>query len=180
MKIVLHDYSPKWADEYEQTKELFIDSFGDKIAAIEHIGSTSVKGLGAKPIIDILLGVRKLKDAESIIPDMKQLGFEYVSKYEDVMPERRYFVKWQNGNCTHHIHSVEVTSAFWKRHLLFRDYLRSNDNVRDLYYELKKKLSKREWNAGNDYADSKTEFIRKAEKEAERFFTESKLNKHKF
>jgi len=166
MKIELSAYNPEWTSMYNQTKELFLNSFGDKIDAIEHIGSTSVPGLGAKPIIDILLGVRKLHEAESFIPKMHELGFEYISKYEDVMPERRYFVKREHGKSTHHVHSVEVDSPFWKRHLLFRDYLRMNDDVRDAYFKLKKELSDKEWSDSNDYADAKTEFIRNIEKEA--------------
>ncbi len=172
MKVEIVDYNPEWIEMYNQTKELFLNSFGDKIAAIEHIGSTSVPGLGAKPVIDILVGVKKLDDAESFIPDMESLGFEYVSKYEDVMPERRYFVKRGNKTSTHHIHTVEVSNPFWTRHLMFRDYLRTNDDVRDSYYTLKKELSLKEWSSGNEYADAKTVFIKGIEKEAARFISQ--------
>jgi GrpB-like predicted nucleotidyltransferase (UPF0157 family) len=145
---------------YEDMKGLFYSSFGNKIAAIEHIGSTSIPGLAAKPIIDIMLGVSRLADADEIIPKMCEIGFEYVSKYEDVMPYRRYFVKRESGKSTYHIHSVEVNSPFWKRHLLFRNYLRHNPQAREDYYKLKKDLSQKEWNDSNDYADAKTEFVR--------------------
>ena len=170
MKIEIVQYDHKWPVMYEEIKKLFFNSFGDKIAKIEHIGSTSVPGLGAKPIIDVLLGVNKLNDAEDIIQIMKHLGYEYVFKYEDIMPERRYFVKSQNGICNHHIHTVEITSEFWKRHLLFRDFLRQHDNVRDKYYRLKKKLANIDWEDRMGYTDAKTDFIRKIEKEAESYF----------
>lgn len=87
---------------YNNIRQTFYDTFGEKIAGIEHIGSTSVHGLGAKPIIDVLLGVDKLKDADAIIPDMELLGYEYVSKYEDIMPERRYFVMRQKHKAHSH------------------------------------------------------------------------------
>ncbi len=170
MKIELVQYSTLWPVMYEEIKNQFYSSFGEKIAKIEHIGSTSVPGLSAKPIIDVLLGVNKLKDAEEIIPNMEQLGYEYVFKYEDIMPERRYFVKWQEGKSLHHIHTVEITSEFWKRHLLFRDYLRLHDNVRDEYYRLKKQLADIDWEDKMGYTDAKTEFIRKTEKEAAIYF----------
>jgi GrpB-like predicted nucleotidyltransferase (UPF0157 family) len=166
MKIKLVEYNPEWINMYENMKDSFLISFGDKIAGIEHIGSTSVPGLGAKPIIDILLGVRKLSDADEIIPDMEKLGFEYVSKYEDEMPNRRYFVKRENGKNIYHIHTVEVNSPFWRRHIFFRDFLRNNPEVRDDYYKLKKELSGQEWESSNDYADAKTEFIRNIEAKA--------------
>ncbi len=166
MKIEIVEYNPEWAKKFEEIKSVFFKSFGDKIAAIEHIGSTSVPGLGAKPIIDVLLGVINLKDADAIIPGMINLGFEYISKYEDVMPYRRYFVKKINENDIYHIHTVETNSEFWKRHLLFRDYLRQNPDVMDEYYDLKIELSNREWNDSNDYADAKTEFIRNIENKA--------------
>ncbi len=171
MKIEIVHYNSEWPVMYEEIKKQFFNSFGDKIANIEHIGSTSVKGLGAKPIIDVLLGVNKLKHAEEIIPNMEHLGYEYVFKYEDIMPERRYFVKYINGKSTEHIHTVEITSEFWKRHLLFRDFLRLHDNVRDKYYKLKKKLAAIDWEDKMGYTDAKTDFIRKIEKEAEAYFS---------
>ena len=170
MKIEIVTYDPKWPGMFEEIKSVFFNSFGEKIAGFEHIGSTSIKGLGAKRVIDILLGVNKLKVAEDIIPNMEQLGYEYVFKYEDIMPERRYFVKSKNGKSIHHIHSVEINSEFWKRHLLFRDYLRLHDDVRDKYFELKKRLSGTDWEDRMGYTDAKTDFIRKIEKEAEIYF----------
>lgn len=170
MKIEIVQYSTEWPVMYEEIKDRFYSSFGEKIAGIEHIGSTSVPGLAAKPIIDILLGVYKLTDAEEIIPNMEHLGYEYVFKYEDIMPERRYFVKWQDGRSIHHIHTVEINSAFWKRHLYFRDYLRLHDNVRDEYFELKKKLADIDWEDKMGYTDAKTDFIRKTEKAAAIYF----------
>jgi GrpB-like predicted nucleotidyltransferase (UPF0157 family) len=175
LKVELVEYNPDWAKMYEVMKKTFYTSFGDKIAAIEHVGSTSVPGLCAKPIIDIMLGVTKLPDADDIISKMYELGFEYVSKYEDVMPYRRYFVIRENGKSTYHIHTVEVDSHFWKRHLLFRDYLRQNPQARDEYGKLKKDLAQIEWNDRNEYTDAKTEFISNIQDIAARAKQGSKL-----
>ncbi len=167
MKIVLVEYDPGWVKMYEDMKDQFYKSFGDKIAAIEHIGSTSVPGLCAKPIIDILLGVSKLTDADDLVPKMIGLEFEYISRFEDEMPYRRFFVKKENGKHVCHVHTVVVGSPFWKRHLLFRDYLRQNPQTRDEYAKLKKELAQRDWNDTNDYADAKTDFIRSVERAAQ-------------
>lgn len=164
MKIEIVEYNPEWIDLYESMKDLFFGSFGDKIARIEHIGSTSVPGLCAKPIIDILLGVKTLEDADSIIPNMIELGYEYISKYEDEMPYRRYFDKVENGISKYHVHTVVINSSFWNRHIKFRNILRSDDKIRDEYCKLKKELAKKEWKDANEYADAKTEFIRRIEK----------------
>lgn len=166
MKIELVEYNPDWVKMYEDMKKLFYASFGDKIAAIEHIGSTSVPGLCAKPVIDIMLGVRKLKDADEIIPNMICLGFEYNTKYEDVVPFRRYFVMKKDRVSIYHIHTIPVDHPSWKTNLLFRDYLRQDPQTRDEYAKLKKDLARREWNESNDYAEAKTDFIRSIEKKA--------------
>jgi GrpB-like predicted nucleotidyltransferase (UPF0157 family) len=82
------------------------------------------------------------------------------------MPYRRYF----NKNKEYHVHTVAVGSEFWKRHLAFRDYLRTFDEARDAYEKLKKELAAKEWDDGNDYAYAKTEFVRGIEKKALEYF----------
>ncbi len=167
MKITLSDYNPDWVTLFQKEKKLISDKLGDKIVTVEHIGSTAVAGLAAKPIIDILLGVKKISDADEFIPKMLELGYEYRNNFEHVMPYRRYFTKPDH----YHVHTVEVTSEFWRRHLLFRDYLRAHDNIRDAYYKIKKELAEHEWDDINDYALAKTEFIEKAQKDALNEFT---------
>jgi GrpB-like predicted nucleotidyltransferase (UPF0157 family) len=166
VKVNLLDYNPAWVNQFQEEKKFISDKLGSKIVSVEHIGSTAVPGLGAKPIIDILLGVKKISDADEFIPKMLELGYEYRNNFEHVMPYRRYFTK----PGYYHVHAVEVTSEFWRRHLLFRDYLRAHDDVRDAYYKIKKELAEREWNDTNDYALAKTEFIKRIEKEAEEYF----------
>ena len=147
-------------------KNKILEGCGDKVHTIEHIGSTSVPGLGAKPIIDILLGVKVLSDADEIIPSMESIGYTYRANYENVMPYRRYFSKPDK----YHVHTVETGSPFWKRHMNFRNYLRLHNEERDDYYRLKVELSKKEWNDRNDYAYAKTDFIRNIEFKAAKYF----------
>ncbi len=167
MKVILSDYNPDWVNLFQKEKKLISDKLRDKIVTVEHIGSTSVPGLAAKPIVDILLGVRKISDADEFIPKMLELGYEYRSNYENVMPYRRYFTK----PGYYHVHTVELTSEFWRRHLLFRDYMRAHDEIRDAYFKTKSKLAEQEWNDTNDYAYAKTEFVKKAENFAFKEFT---------
>jgi len=167
MKVTISEYNPDWVNLFQIEKKLISDKLGGKIVSVEHIGSTSVPGLGAKPIIDILLGVKNISDADEFIPKMIELGYEYRNNFENVMPYRRYFTK----PGFYHVHTVEVTSNFWKRHILFRDYLRVHDDVRDAYYKLKNELAERDWDDINDYALAKTGFIEKAQNNASNEFT---------
>ncbi len=151
---------------FEEEKQLLQAVLGEGSVEVEHIGSTAVNGLAAKPIIDIMIGLPDFSVADKLVPRIEALGYEYIKKYEDEMPFRRFFVKNRKGIRTHHIHMVEINSEFWGRHLLFRDYLRQNPEIMNEYAALKKQLAEREWVDVNEYADAKTEFIRGIENEA--------------
>jgi len=161
MKILIVPYDSTWPVLYERERAHLMEAIGASVSSIQHIGSTSVRGLGAKPIIDIMIGVRALEEADAeCIEPIVELGYEYVKKFERETPQRRYFRKTDAaGVRTHHIHLVEINSDWWVNHLLFRDYLRASPLDRDAYEKHKRKLAMREWESGNDYADAKTEFI---------------------
>lgn len=162
MKILLQTYSEDWPKQFLDEKKI-LENLIEKLTLIEHIGSTSVEGLLAKPIIDILIGVPDFSQADTYINPIENAGYNYISKYEDVMPYRRFFVKEKDGKRTHHIHLVEIESEFWKRHLFFRDYLRNHPEAKTAYANLKLKLAEQEWESGDSYASAKTEFIKAIE-----------------
>jgi len=161
---------------FEKEKDLVLNAIGHIIARVEHIGSTAVSGLGAKPIIDIIVAVNHLSDAEKCIEPLQRIGYEYQPKHEASMPERRFFRKGDPPKEQHyHLHMVELTSGFWKRHLLFRDYLRNHQKVAKEYYELKKRLANKYGSDREGYTEEKTLFIEsvvakaKVEKNAQLF-----------
>lgn len=165
MKIELSDYNPAWVQLFNAEKELILKDFPEESIFIEHIGSTAIPGLKAKPVIDILAGLKALPGEMKTIADhLKTRGYGYIEKYNTLMPERRFFQKEQNGIRTHQIHMVAMHSDFWNRHLFFRDYLRDNHEVMVQYQDLKTELTKREWNSVNDYANAKTDFINAIER----------------
>ena len=168
MKIILQPYNPAWPTLFEQEKARLMDALPGHVTSIQHIGSTSVPGLAAKPILDILIGVPSLAEADEFcIQPIVALGYEYVQAFEAETPQRRYFRKANAGGVrTHHIHLVEINSDWWVDHLLFRDYLRGNQEVRRAYEAHKRELAAREWPTSNDYAEAKTEFIQKTMAEA--------------
>ena len=163
------DYDPAWPCLFEEEKARIVAAIGPYVLAVEHIGSTGVPGLAAKPIIDIMVGIRSLADARRCIGPLEALGYEYVAEYEVELPERRYFRKVRPRPRTHHIHMVETTSDFWRTHLLFRDHLRSHPEDARAYEELKRRLAT-EFDTGRDYTAAKSGFVKatldKAEKAA--------------
>lgn len=165
MKITISDYSPTWlqmfAEEKMRLQKILLVS-----AVVEHIGSTSVSGLAAKPIIDIMVGLADFAQADALVPSVQSLGYEYVSKFEVEMPFRRYFRKDKATVRTHQIHMVALDSEFWRRHLAFRDYLKAHPSIAAEYAALKRKLAEQEWTDVNDYADAKTKFIQSIEARA--------------
>jgi len=138
---------------------------GSALVAVEHIGSPSVPGLAAKNIIDIMAGVESLDDAPRWIAPLTELGYHYMAELEAQFPERRYFNKGTVEVPTHHLHMVELTSEFWHRHLLFRDYLRSHPDAAGEYAELKRRLASQHDDI-DDYTLAQTDFITGIERTA--------------
>ena len=150
-------YDQAWPDLYEREHVLIARALGDLAVAIGHVGSTAVPGLGAKPIIDILIAVRDLADGERCIRQLQKLGYEY--RGEAGIPGRLYFRKFSGGKRSHQIHMVEQGSDFWQRHILFRDYLREQPQEAQDYYDLKVRLAERYGTDRLGYNEAKTAFI---------------------
>lgn len=193
MKIHLSSYKKSWKQDFVNLKEILSkaishlnnDSFSIQI---EHIGSTSVEGLLAKPIIDILIGVEKEADLDNLIKPFQEIGFTWNSTWDDTLPFRRLFhqlspldkslpipkqvTKPPKGDlrATYHIttniHCVPINSDWWNDHLLFRNYLRANEEARQKYQAEKMLLSLREWESVPDYAGAKTRIIDELKEEA--------------
>lgn len=162
--ILIVHYDPHWPQEFDGEKTRIQTAIGPQIIALEHIGSTAVVGLAAKPVIDLMAAVKTLRDVQSCIQPMIELGYEYISEFETVMPERRYFRKGMPR--THQVHLVELQSEFWTRHILFRDYLRSHPETARAYGQLKRDLAIKFREDRNAYTDAKTEFIQMVEAKA--------------
>jgi GrpB-like predicted nucleotidyltransferase (UPF0157 family)/predicted RNA-binding protein associated with RNAse of E/G family len=161
VSVKIAGYNPKWPVIYAREKDLILSVIAAKVVGIEHVGSTAVPGLGAKPIIDVMVGVQKLSDAKDCVEPLKSVGYDYVPEYEKTIPERRYFRKGPEGipNKHFHLHMVERDGDFWKRHLLFRDYLRCHRDVARKYHRLKKDLSQKYRSNREGYTEAKTSFI---------------------
>lgn len=162
------DYDPSWPDRYRDERARVLEAAGKWLVAIEHIGSTSVPGLAAKPIVDMMAAVASLDDTEHIIEPLAALGWDYVPEYEVEMPHRRYFRKGRRGSDgdKYHLHVVEPDGEFWRRHLAFRDYLRQHAQAAREYADLKRQLAAEHGTDMDAYTDAKSAFIRGIEEKA--------------
>ena len=158
-RFIVSPYSPAWPKLFEAIREELLLAFSPTVVAIEHIGSTSVPGLAAKPVIDVVLGAQSLAVIESRIKPLGDLGYAYLSKYEDELPMRRYFVKSPADSLRIHVHGVEQGSRLWQEYLTFRDALRADDDLRMRYQTLKLHLAEEFADDKAAYTSAKGPFI---------------------
>lgn len=160
-------YDERWVNSFVVAERELRVSLARFVLQIEHVGSTAVPGLAAKPVIDIQVGVRTLDDSAEIVAAVESLGYEYVPEFEDELPDRRYFRRWTDGRRSHQVHLVERSNTeWWDRHVRFRDWLRAHDDDRDRYAELKLSLAATYRNDRSAYTDAKSEFIRAVEEKS--------------
>lgn len=158
--VELVDHDPTWAELYEQEAATLRPVFDDRLVGMEHIGSTSVPGLRAKPIVDVLVGLRELELTDDQIAAMGELGYSFLGEHG--LPGRLFFRKEPR---THHVHVVEHGGEHWERQLTFRDALRADEEERKRYDAFKRSLVA-EGHPREVYTELKTPFIREVEARA--------------
>jgi GrpB-like predicted nucleotidyltransferase (UPF0157 family) len=141
-RIVVSDHDPAWTAMFERERARVEHALGPIVVTVEHVGSTAVPGLAAKPIIDLLVGVRSLAEARSAcVEPMRALHYRYMAEYETWLPNEMLFRKGPPGPWTHHVHLMEPTCARWEEFTLVRDYLRRHREVASAYADLKRALA---------------------------------------
>jgi len=154
-QVLLIDYDPQWPEIFRREADRIRDLLGCQALQIEHVGSTSVPRLAAKPIIDILLVVADSADEPAYVPMLESAGY-FLRIREPHWHEHRMF-KGPTADINLHVFSSGCPEI--RRILTFRDWLRHDAADRDLYERAKRGLSKREWKDVQDYADAKTVVI---------------------
>lgn len=159
-KVDIEAYNPSWEDQYEREKQKIGEVLGQYTVGIEHIGSTSVRGLAAKPIIDIMVGTIDLESVASFVGPLRELGYEYVPKPTFERKGRLFFRKgmWRQG--MYHLHVCEWKGSEWRDKLLFRDYLRAHPEVAAEYASLKYQLAVKYKEERSAYTRKKEPFIK--------------------
>lgn len=190
MQIKIEPYNKEWDGQFQTIKDELVQLLGDLSSQIEHFGSTSVPGLAAKPVIDILVGLEDEKYFDLAVGRiLKNPRYLYYESFNQYMPNRRLFVKIKdtvdpndfeqiysnlediphdkiNRSRISHIHIWKYNTTDWFRHIAFREYLKTHDEVRLKYENIKKALSARSWKHGMEYNDGKNKFIKEEEQKA--------------
>ena len=155
-------YNPTWAKMFEQEKQALEEMFGSRILAVEHVGSTAVPGLSAKPIIDINVAIASLTDVQDFIEKLPGLGYQYLPDRSYPTPEyayRHFFTKGPESSRTHYLKLIELHNKEWEDAIFFRDCMRRNKTARDNYAVLKRQLAEKYADDRASYTESKAEFI---------------------
>ena len=159
--VKLCAYQPEWARIFQIEHDRLLEALGKKAINVQHIGSTAIPEMEAKPVIDILVGVESIHQAEKHVEPLSGLGYQYLG--ENGIPGRHYFIKKQDDRETHHLHMVEIGGDHWARHLFFRDYLREHPAAAHAYIILKRRLADLYQHDQSSYSIEKTEFIQEIE-----------------
>ena len=165
--IEVVDYDPNWKKAFETERVMLSKAIGNNAVKIKHIGSTSVVGLSAKPVIDILIEVSSLYDLDAANKNIEALG--YLIKGENGITGRRYFQKGGNQR-SHHVHAFQTNDLHLQRHIAFKEYLIAHPTIALEYSNIKKEAVSKSDNNINIYMTIKNNFIQKHEKIAIEWF----------
>ncbi|MGW4352861.1 GrpB family protein [Nocardia sp. NPDC004582] len=160
--VIIEEYDPHWPAHYEAEATAIRDTLGAKVLRIEHTGSTSVPGLAAKPVIDMLLVVADTADEAAYVPALAALGYTLRVREPDWYGHRCLVRRVEDGaprSVNLHVFSPELGAPEIERVLAFRDRLRTHDDERAYYERTKRELAQREWKYVQHYSNAKSDVI---------------------
>jgi GrpB-like predicted nucleotidyltransferase (UPF0157 family) len=163
-QVIVTAFRPSWREKYEVEAAQLRSIFGGELIEIYHIGSTSIPGMDAKPIIDILMVVHNIQKIDTYNKNMQNVG--YIPKGEYGIPGRRFFIKGDELHHTHHLHVFQQGHADIARHINFRDYLIAHPKDASEYALLKQKLANRYPLDIDAYQAGKDQFIKGIDQKA--------------
>jgi GrpB-like predicted nucleotidyltransferase (UPF0157 family) len=155
--VILEEYNSSWPKKFEEERDYLISIVGSwNYGSIEHVGSTAVYGMVAKPIIDIMFGVKSLEDSRPAIDILVNNGYKYWPYKKEVM---HWFCKPSDAFRTHHLHLIPFESSLWKERIKFRELLRSDKIIAGQYVKLKRGLAASLKEDREAYTEKKWPFI---------------------
>ena len=157
--IVLVPYEETWPAQFLREKERLLHLCPGEILGVEHFGSTAVPGMPAKPVIDILAGIRSIDDADALLERLVRHGYITSREFNAMLRDRKWLMRAENGRRTHHLHLVELGSEQWHDRLRFRDLLRRSPQLARSYAELKDRLAAQHPVDREAYTEAKTAFV---------------------
>lgn len=175
--VKLEPYNYEWKKEFELEKERLLSILSGFEVDVQHVGSTSIEGCPAKPVIDIFIGIESLEYGEQLVPILVTNG--YIYEGDGGRSGEHYFKKRGNNVTTHHIHMAPNFGQIWKNQILFRDYLKTHPEIMQEYINLKTRLSIQFPDNRESYSAGKKDFIENIIYNAERDFRRKKLRRNK-
>ncbi|KQV63955.1 GrpB family protein [Rhizobium sp. Root1220] len=158
--VSLAEPNPLWQEAYTREAKAIRQALGDKAIDIQHVGSTAIPGIKAKPIIDILVGIERFDDGPECISVMEEIGYDYAGS--DIVPDDHIFGRGIEGESrTHLVHIVEHLGHNWNRMIAFRDVLRGDAELAGAYEQLKVELAGEHAESRATYTGAKKDFIGK-------------------
>jgi GrpB-like predicted nucleotidyltransferase (UPF0157 family) len=158
-EVRLAPYDPSWPRMFEVERDRLRAALPGYFIDIQHIGSTAVHGMIAKPVIDIVAGVSSMSVADSLVDRICAAGYTTSAEFNAKLPDSRWFMRWSHAHRTHHLHVAVHGSDFWMQRLRFRDSLRTTPELARQYAELKSRLSEAHRSDREAYTDAKSDFI---------------------
>lgn len=155
--VRIEKYNPEWKSEFEKERINLEIALSQYDINIQHVGSTSITGCSAKPIIDIAIGVESLECGEMLIPLLEKIGYIYDG--DGKIPGRHFFKKGNGELRTHYIHVEPINGELWNNHIMYRDYLNNHFELVKEYSTLKESLETEFANDRDGYARKKDPFI---------------------
>lgn len=156
-QVRVEDYSTEWARLFAEERDRLLAAIGHVSRIVEHVGSTAVPGLCAKPVIDIAVGVADLPTGAACIEPLARIGYEY--KGDAGIPGRHFLAKGPPEDRTHYLHVEPLNGPLWRNHILFRDYLRAHPEAARAYGRLKRSLADRYSRDRDAYTSGKNSFV---------------------
>ena len=158
--VLLHAHDPSWARAFEVERDRLLAAMPGAFVQMDHIGSTAVPGLVAKPIIDILAGVTTLDGVDALVDRLCENGYTTSKEFNASLIDRRWLMRWKDGHRTHHLHIVAHGGTAWHERLGFRDALRTDAGLAQRYADLKTQLAAKHHADRDAYTEAKSEFVR--------------------
>ncbi|MFW3613537.1 GrpB family protein [Billgrantia antri] len=158
--VHLAEYDPAWPARFDTERTRLLERFPAELLDVQHIGSTAIPGMPAKPIIDVMAGVASMAMADALFEPILDHGYVTSVEFNVSLTDRRWFMRHAHGRRTHHLHVVVYDGELWHQRLAFRDALRTDAALATRYAALKRELASRHQADREAYTLAKGDFMR--------------------
>ena len=158
-EVHLRPYDPLWPSLFAAERERILGSLPGIFVELQHIGSTAIAGMRAKPIIDVMAGVESMQVARGLAEPICDSGYTTSTEFNATLDDRQWFMRWKNGHRTHHLHVVVYGESAWRERICFRDRLRADSQLAARYSALKERLVQSHGADREAYTGGKSAFV---------------------